>query len=117
MELREFVTETLMAIQDGIAEAIRRAVEKQSTEKHFTGIINPVWEGEDDWKAHTQTIEFDVAVTESDKTSAGGKGGVKVLSVVEIGSEGSKVWEQSTVSRIKFSIPIIPPAYRTRRSP
>jgi hypothetical protein len=63
-----------------------------------------------------EPVEFDVAVTESDKTSAGGKAGIKVLSAVEIGGEGSKAWERSTVSRIKFSIPIIPPAYRTKRS-
>jgi hypothetical protein len=51
MELREFVTETVMAIQEGVAEAIRRAVEKQSIAKDFIGIINPVWEGEVDWKS------------------------------------------------------------------
>jgi hypothetical protein len=115
MELREFVAETLLAIQEGIAEAIRRADENGTL-----GRINPVWQGDDeksDWKEYVQPVEFDVAVTTTDKSAAGGKGGIKVLSFAELGAEGSKSSERSTVSRIKFSIPISAPAHRSDRHP
>jgi hypothetical protein len=57
-----------------------------------------------------------VAVTEADKTSAGGKAGIKLLPALEIGGEGSKGWERSTVSRIKFTIPVVFPAQRKDRT-
>jgi Trypsin-co-occurring domain 2 len=116
MELREFVAETLLAIQEGVADAIRRADESKTL-----GRINPVWEGgadeKVDWKEYVQPVEFDVAVTTTTKSEAEGKGSVKVLSVVELGAEGSKSREHSRVSRIKFSIPISAPAHRTDRYP
>ena len=108
MELREFVAETLAAILDGIEDAIRAAPEDRE------GKIAPVIAGEEDWSTASRPVEFDVAVTEADKTSAGGKGGIKLLPV-EIGGEGSKAWERSTVSRIKFSVPIIYGAQRIGR--
>jgi hypothetical protein len=114
MELREFVAETLVAIQEGVAEAIRRVDENK-----VVGRINPVWRGDEkiDWKEYVQPVEFDVAVTTTDKSAAGGKGGIRVLSAVELGAEGSKSRENSIVSRIKFSIPISAPAHPSDRYP
>jgi len=34
----------------------------------FIGIMNPVWEGEIDWKDYTRPLEFDVAVAETGRT-------------------------------------------------
>jgi hypothetical protein len=115
MELKDFVAETLLAIQEGVADAIRR-----SDENSTVGRINPVWQSANekiDWKEYVQPVEFDVAVTTTDKSAASGKGAVKVLSIAELGADGSKSREQSTVSRIKFSIPISAPAHRSDRFP
>lgn len=113
MELKEFVAETLVAIQEGVAEAIRRADEMK-----VVGRINPVWRGDEkiDWKEYVQPVEFDVAVTTTDKSAAGGKAGIKVFSIADVNAEGSKSWEHSTVSRIKFSIPISPPGHVSDRN-
>jgi|SRR6516162_6997805 hypothetical protein len=114
MELKEFVTETLLSITEGVGEAIRRRLE----DKSGVSVINPVWAGmEVDWKELVQQVEFDVAVTEADKTTGGGKAGIRVLPLVEVAGEGSKAWERSTVSRIKFSVPVILPAQRSGKSP
>jgi hypothetical protein len=110
MELREFVAITLSAILDGVEDAIRDAPENRQ------GKIAPVIAGEEDWSKAALPVEFDVAITEADKGSAGGKGGIKVLSIVEAGGEASKAWEHSTVSRIKFSVPIIYGAQRIGRT-
>jgi hypothetical protein len=58
MELRDFVAETLVAIQEGVAEAIRRVGENKTV-----GRINPAWRSDEkiDWKEYVQPVEFDVA--------------------------------------------------------
>ena len=69
MELREFVTETLVAIQEGVRAAIERVEESKAI-----GVVNPVWDSGDgekvDWKEYAQAVEFDVAVTATDTTGA-----------------------------------------------
>ncbi len=114
MELREFVTETLIAILEGVQEAIRHTQKTQTV-----GSISPVWstkEGEKlDWKEYVQPVEFDVAVTATDKSEVSGKGGIKVFTVGDVGAGGSRGSERSSVSRIKFSIPIVPPHQRADR--
>ncbi len=114
MELREFVAETLIAIQEGVQDAIARMKERK-----VIGTVSPVWDDgtKVDWKEYVQPVEFDVAVTATNKVEAGGKGGIKVLTIAELGAEGSKSAEHSTVSRIKFSIPIVPPAQSVGRNP
>jgi hypothetical protein len=108
MELRKFVASTLAAVLDGIEDAIRNAPEDRA------GKIAPVIAGEEDWAKATLPVEFDVAISEAKKGSAGGKGGIKVLEF-EVGAQGSKAWESSTVSRIKFSVPVIYGAQRIAR--
>jgi hypothetical protein len=106
VELKEFIAETLTQIQEGVQDAINR----RSTKPDSAGVINPVWgtDGDAIGIDHLQKVEFDVAVTVTDKSGGSGKAGIKVFSV-ELGGELSKGAEQSTASRIKFSIPIVPP--------
>jgi hypothetical protein len=115
MELREFVTETLIAIQEGVFEAIKRRQESP-----MVGAINPAWNPKDgekvDWKDYEVPVEFDVAVTATDKSGTTGKGGIKVFTVADVGVEGSKSSERNTVSRIKFSIRIVPPLQHADRN-
>ena len=82
-------------------------------------VVSPVWETGDkvDWKDYVQPVEFDIAVTTTGKASATGKGGIKVLAIVEAGAEGSTSREHSTVNRIKFTVSIVPPLKPTYRHP
>jgi hypothetical protein len=107
MELKEFVTETLIAILEGVHEAAKRAEESK-----LLGVVAPFWTDEaekGDWKDYVQPVEFDVAVTATDKVGGGGKAGVKLFTFAEASAEGLKGTERSTANRIKFSIPIVPP--------
>lgn len=111
MELKEFITQTLVQIQQGVQDAIAQ----QSTGAN-NGIINPVFSMYDSvGKEQIQKVEFDVAVTATDKSSGGGKAGIKVFSV-ELGGEGSKGSESSVASRVKFTIPLVPPFQVPSRS-
>jgi hypothetical protein len=106
MELKEFVSETLVQILAGVQDAISRRLAAPGS----LGAINPVF-GLDAGAAgpdHIQKVEFDVAVTVTDKAGGGGKAGIKVFSI-ELGGEAGKSTEQSIVSRIKFAVPVIPP--------
>ena len=105
MDLKDFIAETLVQIQEGVQEAINR----RSASQGAAGVINPVWGNVNEISPdHRQNVEFDVAVTVTDKTTAGGNAGIKVFSI-ELGGKAEKGAEQSTVSHIKFSIPLVPP--------
>ena len=100
MELKEFIAETLVQIQEGVQDAIKRRASEESS----AGVINPVFGIDMDaaGDTHVQKVEFDVAVTVTEKSGGGGKAGIKVFSI-ELGGELSKGAEQSTASRVKFA--------------
>lgn len=105
MELREFITETLVQIQEGV----QGAIDRRRASANSAGAINPVWGADANAinADHLQKVDFDVAVTVTDKGGVSGKGGLKIFSF-EMGAEASKSLEHSTASRIKFTVPIIP---------
>lgn len=92
MNLAEFVSETLTQIATGVRDA----------RKH-TGLmddvaINPCGAN---YYPGVQNISFDVAVT----TTESGEGGAKI-SVLGLSAGGEVTTENSTVSRIKFNVPM-----------
>ncbi len=90
MELKEFVKSVLKDVVG--------AVEETRQESSRDMFLNSVGE--------QRTVEFDIAVTVEDSTSASGKAGIKVFSVIEGGGETLKELKNSSVSRIKFGVHI-----------
>lgn len=88
MELKEFVKEVLKEI----TEAVEETRAESARDMHL-----------DDVKDQ-RTVEFDVAVAAEDVTSATGKAGIKVFSLIEGGGEAAREVKNSTVSRIKFGV-------------
>jgi len=104
MELKEFIATTLGEIQEGVQTAIN-----ETMNNNLNGAINPSWGGTQGMNTSLiQNIQFDIAVTASDEDKAGVKGGIKVVGVTLGGEDLSKT-TTSKVSRIQFSIPVIPP--------
>lgn len=104
MELHEFITTALGEIQQGVQAAINN-----TTAEGVRGAINSVWgTTKDIGPSHIQNIQFDVAVTIVEKTSSSVEGGIKVVGV-RLGGGGSGSTESTQVSRIQFSIPVVPP--------
>ena len=107
MKLKDFVAETLKEIIDGVIEA----------QKHYSangGVINSgdIEGPKVGTDRHTgvplQSVEFDVAVTTTEGTET--KGGIGVfVGPIGLGSQGKSDSANSSVSRIKFSIPVILP--------
>jgi hypothetical protein len=105
MELKNFIASSLTEIQEGVQTAINKTIENG-----INGVINPSW-GKVNNRANNsliQNVSFDIAVTVEDEDKAGVKGGIKVVGVT-FGGENTELYKKSSVSRIQFSIPIIPP--------
>jgi len=111
MQLRDFITETLVQIVDGVITAQENVKGKNAyispgniisdnklLKATFTRGRSPI----------VQNIEFDVAITatESDET----KGGVGVVAaIVNAGVQHTVDTKSGSISHIKFSIPIVLP--------
>lgn len=108
MDLRDFVAETLIQIADGV---------KQAQEKTTgTGArVNPRLTGGATHAAQhgflpasgapAQIVQFDVALTVKEGT--GTKGGIGIFAgAITIGSSGQSNAENSSISRVKFCVPL-----------
>jgi hypothetical protein len=113
VELKDFVSESLKQIIDGVVTA-------QDYAKTKGAAINPekllnlaeskllVRPGQGQYDLIPQLIEFDVAVTASE--SGGTKAGIGVFAGAFGGSTQATMEDANTmVSRIKFSVPVLFP--------
>ena len=111
MELKTFVAETLKQLIDGIKTA-------QEYAKKEGAIVNPnerfMYSDNKEYAISTttglraQVIDFDIAISaqESDQY----KGGVGIfVGPVGIGTQGHAEFTDSSVNRIKFSLPVYLP--------
>jgi hypothetical protein len=105
MDLKDFVSVTLRDISDGVTDAIKNHQGMGGFSVAFKDE-----KGEVDWTKNITNIEFDIAVTTTDKTGASGKAGIKILSIAEAGGGFEKGSERVAANRIKFSVPIILPS-------
>jgi len=91
MDVKEFVAETLRQIVDGVVDA-------QQQTKGKNAVVAP-------YHDYHKTVSFDVAVTVVEGKETSGKAGISVWSV-GAGVRGKSESSSSTVSRIKFEIPV-----------
>lgn len=114
--LDEFVTESLTQVTKGI-----EAFEKKRGKKVFEAPsdfrafeaehwgqygIQVVGYDEDEAPSIATVLHFDVAVTAEESAAAGGGASVKVLGVFSAEGKGDLNATNSSVSRIRFSIPL-----------
>lgn len=93
MDLKEFVSETISQIIDGFVEAKERTKGKNVSIGGSKEIESQ------------QKVSFDVAITVVEETETTGKAGISVWSIGTCIS-GKSENTSSTVSRIKFDVPI-----------
>jgi hypothetical protein len=108
MTLKEFVRDSLIEIADGVAEAraknpkISPGVFTIPGDKSNAGVTITT-----DKHGPAFLIDFDVAVTVSEKTDGGGKAAISVANILAIDGGRSSGLEQSKVSRIQFKVPMV----------
>ncbi len=91
MQLKEFVSETLKQIVEGVKDAQQPAYIRGAVIAPYSDCL--------------EKVEFDVAVTAVEKTEKEGKAGIIVWSI-GAGVRGEAESSTSTVHRIKFSVPV-----------
>ncbi|MBU1168962.1 MAG: hypothetical protein KKD44_05290 [Proteobacteria bacterium] len=112
MDLKDFVSGTIVQIVDGIIDA-----QTQCRSKGV--IINPLLATNNTFKddsAHrtrdgkvAQVVKYDVALTVKDEAEV--KGGFAIVAgAFSLGSAGKSGSEDSSISRIRFNVPIVLPS-------
>jgi hypothetical protein len=113
MDLKEFVSTVLTQIVEGVREA-------QSGRSAESGLINPrlsASQGVLQDKGHLvsrhgqllHNVEFDVALVVNEGTQT--KGGIGIfVGAVGLGSQGQSEKSNSTVSRVRFLVPLTLPS-------
>jgi hypothetical protein len=107
MELRSFISETLLAVMNGVL-----AAQQEVQQAGHTGVICQV----ERTATHSQPqdIEFDIAITVDAKSETGG--GFKLtVAVVQIGlgANTSVGDRESRTSRVRFRVPVTLPSVNT----
>ncbi len=108
VELKDFVHNSLLQIMGGMKTARDDWQKQEERKMSGDGIICPAWNSSDDQPNHVQEVKFDVAVTAATKTEGGGSGGIKVVAL-DLTGKINHSNENSTISRISFSVSILPP--------
>jgi hypothetical protein len=116
MNLQEFVTQALTQIAHGIRDADTellkagaivnpRHVQGAGMDKsNVYGYIAP----KKDYQRAVHSVEFDVAVTAAEGKETKGGIGI-VVGVIGLGSQGRSEESSTSVSRIKFRVPVALP--------
>ncbi len=109
MELREFVKGTLVEIVGGVVDA-----QNEETVKKNGASVVPVGRGPvEDPIARYQEVSFDVAVTAREGTAT--KGGLGIfVGPIGVGTQGQSEAGESSVSRVRFTVPVQLPGQKVR---
>lgn len=115
MEIKDFISETILQICQGMEDA------KEKLAK-YDAIVNPkVTCGNESsyWipKKHehvalerrVQNVEMDIAVEVSENCEEGGVAKLTIPSILSIGGDGKSGIEQRTINRVHFTIPVCLP--------
>ena len=104
MQLKDFVSETISQIIEGVETAQRFGA-------RYDALVNPHGlETNADYRDEAtgeaaSLVEFDVAITADEARET--KGGIGVfVAAVALGSQGQSGTSTSTVSRVKFAVPV-----------
>ncbi|MFC3203237.1 hypothetical protein ACFOEW_15605 [Alteromonas oceani] len=108
MELKEFIKTALSEIIEAVSEASDHAAQHEAKigSTQMQGYLKEAKATWDENGHAISQVDFDIALTEGNKSNT--KGGIGVhLGAVKLGTDGSSQNENSSLSRIKFSVPVV----------
>lgn len=109
MDLRTFITKTLVDIANGVADAQRDPVGKIARFNPGTKGSGTELNVQPDGRWQIQNVEFDVAVTVAESSGKDGGGGVNVAAIFSFGGKVESASSREAFSRIRFSLPVALP--------
>jgi len=119
VELKQFITETLVQISDGIQEAQKQLKERGSeaivnTNMTETDVGHLVTGGR---RRPVEHVEFDVAILANEGTETKAGVGITVASLLKLDAGGKSSQTSGRESRIKFKVPISYPMHKYESGP
>lgn len=111
MELDQFIKSTLVQIVDGVSEAEKVLQERGASVNPIGGHFDQKQVGGRTWSFEdgvSEVVEFDVALTNSEKEGTSAGIGV-LLGGIKLGANGKSEETITSVTRIKFSVPVLLP--------
>jgi hypothetical protein len=107
MELKDFISKTLKEVLDGVSEARKTHSGRLPVDfdPKIDSQILGFTRGHANQPQAVQGIEFDIAVTVSSSDKLEGDAGIKVVGIGVSGKASTEA-EKSSVSRIKFAVPV-----------
>lgn len=109
MNLKEFTKQTLLQIVESVSEINKEIAHTGANiPATFYQSGGKVTENNSDAGKGIVDVDFDVAITATDASSAEGGAGLTVLSISLGGKMDSKT-ENQIISRVKFSLPLVLP--------
>lgn len=114
LNLEDFIAQSLVQIVNGVVEAQKRVAELDGKINPPDYVVQP--SGQLNWSQSGygtdheigQVVEFDVAVVAGENKDLKGGMGVFVTGLT-LGYQAGKANENSSVSRVKFSVPLFLP--------
>jgi hypothetical protein len=110
MDLKDFVTASIISVLEGVRDAATQTTNMAEVAPAFSpaGGIEKAGILMSQAGGYVHMLEFDVAVTANE--GADTKAGIGVVAgVFNLGAGGTSTTSNSTVSRIKFRVPIVFP--------
>jgi hypothetical protein len=111
MDLKDFISQTLVQISEGVSASGERISELGGqVNPHITSDHKEMGRHGILWAAGraVHVVEFDVALTVNSGT--GTKGGIGIFAgAVNLGSSGESRTDNSSVSRVTFTVPLTLP--------
>jgi hypothetical protein len=116
MELREFISDVLVQIAEGVRDADEAVAQAGGVASPATHHGPSVDARENHFARSTPgapvfLVDFDVAVTVSDSTDKGAHAGLHIANVLSAGVGGKAAESTASVSRVRFKVPIALPVY------
>ncbi len=118
LNLEDFIAQSLVQIVNGVVESQKRIAELGGKINPTGYVVQPSgqlnWDKSGYGTQHEigQVVEFDVAVVAGENKDI--KGGMGVfVSGVTVGYQAGKSKENSSVSRVRFSVPLFLPQQET----
>ena len=111
MDVKEFVSSTILQVMQAVAET-------QAVARELGGYVNPTAQHLGKESNHLGTtaldqaiysIDFDIAVTVGSESGAEGGGKLHVASVISIGGKAKSADKFESVSRVRFAVPLTLP--------
>lgn len=113
MDLKQFITETLVQISDGI-EAAQKQLKESGSEARINTNMTVIEGGHivtGGRRRAVEFVEFDVAVLANEGTETKGGIGITVASLLKLDMGGKSTESAGRESRIKFKVPMSYPMH------